>query len=448
MKRVQDLLRTVVVRTNPVFPFRYLNRGPYWLAIHAFVRLCRRFPEIRGAYLRHGMAQGDWVPGLSDIDLTVTFAGGLPIEEELGFLMRFRTAHAELRPMFPMLTHVAVLNEEHLDAWTRFGIGGQEARQWKVLLGEAPACSCDDATAAKDFLDDAICRHFEYMLAGFFKPPTYLETRGLQRVASRVLRHASAKLPETKDPALLAARVLLGIDRWIKEVEEDSPTSNLGNENQESIMIRGNVCIVVPAEPFSEESVRETLLRLRPKLLRLRDETAGGMQVWLATRRILRYWFRVSQPRQYHDWIDARIVLGTHVLSGIERPCEEEYVRSLLNMTSLILAFPQWETVILPSEPAWFAGAAFRWQVLRGWFLRLYLETGLHWRTETETQPEIERRYPDLVREFDEIRKLAVTQGCAPADVRLRGYRLLKKTAVSVHRVLAAAPVRAYAIHG
>ena len=82
----KTLVRTVVVKTNPIFPFYRLNRIPYELAIKSIKQLCAKFPEIKSLYLRHGLTRLDWEPGLSDIDLTLVMSSELSQEEEYDFL--------------------------------------------------------------------------------------------------------------------------------------------------------------------------------------------------------------------------------------------------------------------------------------------------------------------------------------------------------------------------
>ncbi len=84
--KCRDFIREVVLRTNPYRPFSSLNKVPYRLAIEAFLRLCGKFPEITSAYLRGSLVSRDWVPALSDIDLTVIVDDQLGLDEEYAFL--------------------------------------------------------------------------------------------------------------------------------------------------------------------------------------------------------------------------------------------------------------------------------------------------------------------------------------------------------------------------
>jgi hypothetical protein len=82
---VKELVRFLIVKSNPYGPFSTLNKMPYYIAIKGFIQICKRFPEIKSIYLRHGLAEGNWVPGISDIDLTVVIDSDLTVEEEFDF---------------------------------------------------------------------------------------------------------------------------------------------------------------------------------------------------------------------------------------------------------------------------------------------------------------------------------------------------------------------------
>jgi hypothetical protein len=79
---LREAIRTAVVKTNPHWPFSTLNKLPYSLALKAFVQVCRQFSEVKSVYLRHGLTRDDWLPAVSDIDLTLIIESSLSIEAE------------------------------------------------------------------------------------------------------------------------------------------------------------------------------------------------------------------------------------------------------------------------------------------------------------------------------------------------------------------------------
>ena len=112
----KTLLRMAVLKTNAHWPFSLLNPMPYSWAIRQFVKACQHFPEIRSVYLRHALLQGQWTPGLSDIDLTVIIDQRVARAEEFAFLAAFWKRIGLLQRVFPMLGEIQILSEAHLDS--------------------------------------------------------------------------------------------------------------------------------------------------------------------------------------------------------------------------------------------------------------------------------------------------------------------------------------------
>jgi hypothetical protein len=432
MSRARDLLRIAVLKTNPVFPFSWLNRAPYRLALNRFERLCRKFPEIQGVYLRHGLAQAGWVPGISDIDLTVTYVRGLPAGDEFRFLRAFRESVVRLRRAFPMLMDVEILDQELLTSFTRFGIRGLDRADWKVLSGPAVLLR-RDSQSATDRIDDALCRFFEHLLPRYSEPPTYLVGQRMWRAASRILRHAPEDVREPPanaiagGPALLVTRVLLALDQWIaREAPEETAATEA---EEESVLRREETCLLVIDPKRDEEQVRHAIIRHRDRF--------SGRPLGVVTPRVLRYWMRVWQPRQYYDWKEyAERLNGPDVLSRIAPPDEDAYLRGLLHLTHHVLSFPQREDLLLSARPKWFAGEAFRWMAIRGWYLKLYLEMGFHSTKTEDVMMKIARCYPDELGELEQIAEAAREGSLAEETLRFQGFRLLKNTAEAANRAL------------
>src|SRR4029079_1715464 len=113
-----------------------LNKIPYSLAIKAFLQMAKKFPEIKSVYLRHGMLGKDWVPAISDVDLTLIIENGLKVEEEFAFLISFWSQFKRLKNVFPMLGEIDILHAKQFNAWVSVTIRGYEARNWVLLSGE------------------------------------------------------------------------------------------------------------------------------------------------------------------------------------------------------------------------------------------------------------------------------------------------------------------------
>src|SRR5437870_844366 len=198
--KIRDIVRTAVIKTNPYWPFSTLNKTPYYFAIRIFVEACGRFPEIRAVYLRSGLAEGYWSPGLSDIDLTVIVDSRLTIDEEFAFLRSFWKRYDRLRNFFPMLGEVEILNIEQLKTWTRFGLRGYQAPRWKLLYGTETARNQyqgDNRRLTKDRVDDALSFYQGYFREKFTvqKQTSYLVSVELKRISEKIFRCLNSMNP-------------------------------------------------------------------------------------------------------------------------------------------------------------------------------------------------------------------------------------------------------------
>lgn len=129
------LLRTLVLKTNPYFPFRHTNRWPYALALKGTVATVRNYPEVIALYLRHGLASGDWTPGLSDIDQSVILERGLPAAREFEVVSSLRAAYRRLIRLFPMVSEPEILGVDDLKVWLGATCQAPAPRSWILLHG-------------------------------------------------------------------------------------------------------------------------------------------------------------------------------------------------------------------------------------------------------------------------------------------------------------------------
>jgi predicted nucleotidyltransferase len=67
---IQDLIQRIVINTS-FFPLTYFYKKVYDLSILIALLLLRRVDGVITVYLRRGVAKGEIVYGLSDIDLSV-----------------------------------------------------------------------------------------------------------------------------------------------------------------------------------------------------------------------------------------------------------------------------------------------------------------------------------------------------------------------------------------
>ncbi len=197
-----DLVRNAVLRTNPYWPFRRCNRIPYHVAIRSVVRSIRRQPGIRSLYLRHGLAEGEWTPALSDIDFTLILKRGFPAEAEFGFLKDFWTRYGHLRRAFPMLGEVEILAEDELAPWLSLSSCVPGGRHWTLLHGEHSEDLSADGSPhwRRRALSFALWIYLEILPPCAMRPDSFLRRQDIQRRAGKILRLLQPILAEAGQP--------------------------------------------------------------------------------------------------------------------------------------------------------------------------------------------------------------------------------------------------------
>lgn len=81
------------------------------------------------------MISKDWVPGSSDIDLSI-ITKKMRTKKELTFLKNFWGRYLKLKKIFPFLGEAGVCNKNELNNWYRFGgARALEMNEWKLLCG-------------------------------------------------------------------------------------------------------------------------------------------------------------------------------------------------------------------------------------------------------------------------------------------------------------------------
>lgn len=186
-------LQKLVLLLNRV-PFAlFITRLPYYAAVKACKTLMARHPAIQAAYARNSFALGTWVPGRSDIDLTVTWQNPT-VEDlpngmtELDVLGDWWRDYGKLQRWYPMLGEVEMIHSDHLLASTRFGLTGFEATLWLPIYGSiAPQSGyCGDKVQYNgDRLSYAISV-YHHQMHGAVKSAS---TMTLQRYAKKIWRY-------------------------------------------------------------------------------------------------------------------------------------------------------------------------------------------------------------------------------------------------------------------
>jgi hypothetical protein len=194
----RDLVRTLILKTNPYWPFSRCNRMPYALAIRALVETFRKLPEIRGIYLRNGLVAGQWIPAMSDIDISILIQKELTAEQEYGFLESFWKKYAGLKRFFPMLGEVEILNEAEFATWLSYTSCTPGPREWVLLHGKRDAGLAGDGSPCwrRRSLNLALYVYMDLLPPCFAVPSSFLRQQDIQRRIRKIMRQLGPVLAE------------------------------------------------------------------------------------------------------------------------------------------------------------------------------------------------------------------------------------------------------------
>ncbi|MFC1680798.1 hypothetical protein ACFL1S_03265 [Pseudomonadota bacterium] len=201
MITLRQFLQSLVLNVNRLPYGLKLTRLPYRLALHAVIRLVGRYPTVKAVYARNSYALGTWVPGRSDIDLTLILDARSSPDEEMRTVQGFRKGYAALVRRFPMLGEFEVINEAHLDAWTRYSITGYEARFWLPLYGSHPVRTLHHGEAEQlklDRLNHALSIYMHQMSPVLWSAPRPV----LKRYVIKIMGYLDSPVEVGTDGAL------------------------------------------------------------------------------------------------------------------------------------------------------------------------------------------------------------------------------------------------------
>jgi hypothetical protein len=428
----RDILRTAVMGSNPYWPFSRLNKMPYAVAVKAFVQLCKGFPEIKCAYLRAGLAEGNLIPALSDIDLTVIVHGKLALNQEFTFLRTFWRRYGLLKRFFPMIGEVDVLTDRQLKTWTQFGLRGYEAPHWKLLYGTEvlrTGYSENGRRLIKDCLNDALSFYRGYFREKFSAQEqcSYLTAQDLRRITAKIFRclrsinpsrPAKSELLATKSNSLeILYQILRGLERGIGHFESgavssprDAGVCKLESSNP---VFRGDKRANVAELSRLNGAIVSVLRNYHGRILVVlksglnRAELKNCMEALqrvfpldrpiVLTGSLFTYMLCHYDPFEYGHLMRFREVLfGKDLVPEIQPPCQESILEYLLGQVPNILTFPRSRAVFSSN----FSATSFLMEhsvrlVERALILKLYLEKGVVQPWYHELLIECEKRYPE-----------------------------------------------------
>jgi hypothetical protein len=440
--KIRDIVRTAVIKTNSYWPFSSLNKTPYYLAIRIFVEACRRFPEIRSVYLRSGLAEGHWLSGLSDIDLTVIIDSRLSTDAEFAFLCSFWKRYNLLKCFFPMLGEIEILNNQQLKTWTQFGLRGYEAPHWRLLYGAETLrspYSGDSRRLTKDCLNDALSFYRGYFREKFTADEQcpYLISQELKRITAKIFRCLSSMNPiRSVNGKVLDANYdnVEMLHRILSCLEEDIARFNAceiprscdddAAALESSKPVPHDDKLVNPTELSRLNGAIESVLRnyhgmifvvLKAGLDRskLRDCIEALQRSFphegpiILTRSLFTYMQRHYDPFDYGHLIRFREVLfGEDLVLKIQPPSRDSLIDYLLGQVPNILTFPRSCAVILSdSRTTSFLIRELARVVERALLLKLYLEKGVVQPWYNELLTECQQLYPEIYKKLRELKE-------------------------------------------
>lgn len=138
----KETLRYFVLKTNKFWPLRNLYKTIYLLSLKILVYYFKRIPEIETIYLRGSLISEDWIPGDSDIDLTIIIKD-ISIEKEIQFLIEFWTKFRFSTRILPflfeeevgLLTISEFTKESFSQGYIKYAFG-IPVENWKLLIGK------------------------------------------------------------------------------------------------------------------------------------------------------------------------------------------------------------------------------------------------------------------------------------------------------------------------
>lgn len=420
---MKDFIRTLVLKTNAVWPFSFLNRMPYYLGVRAFVQVCKDFPQIQNAYLRHGLLGSDWVPGISDIDLTVLFESGRTSEEEFNFATSFWRRVGHLKRFFPMLGEIEVIDSKQMSSWTRFTIRGKESDSWKPLLrmGNLPVNYM--ATGEEDFVNSfnyALFYYFNFFLKRFLtvemNPVTIAQ---LQRISQRVTRCANmdAGFEKMKNPSAMLCALITLLDKRL-ETFVTPPGASIQTQRGPArrIPLRESESLAAALRPFDSliQSIylgeyRSTVVlsgSMNPRELEdcmevLKGQLGQSTSLHVVTFRMFDYLLRYYDPFFYAHLMQNRaLAFGSDVFEQIAAPTMGAFIRRLLDQTVTILTFPTSQAFVTCDDPAWYGGLEVDSWMERCLRLKLFLEHGLIPLTHSEWIRQTQNYYQSYLNDY------------------------------------------------
>lgn len=470
--KLRDVVRTAVLATNPYWPFSTVNRYPYQVAVKALARLCAQHRHIKSVYLRSGLVERDWVPGISDIDCTVVVDSNLSIDHQSVFLRRFWRQFTALKRVFPMLGEVDVLDDRTIASWSRFGLPGYSMPNWRLVHGlesVKPTHSAETGQLYRDCVNYSL-NYYHWYFRGYFAQtfygqaePDYLLASDLQRLASKISRSLAhgQSLPAQEARHLagqtqqeVSAAVFKAMEKATAATETIAPLSAAranaawAANFQSHPPLRSQSLDAALFTPWRDviESVFQDFRDRVYVVLKdgldvssvaacargLKDAFAPNAVVMLMSHSTFTYMVHYYEPFEYLNLLRHRkLAFGVDLLPQIAPPNRQACCEFLLGQAPNLLVYPQSIKMHLTDSTASTSGEMAS-TLERALLLLLYLEHDFVVPQADVMLRECEQRYPEY---FAGLRAFAESTTATQSRDR---FEIFKRVADDIDRHLTA----------
>ena len=437
-----DLLRTLVLKTNSYFPFRYSNRWPYALALKRMVAAVRPYPEVRALYIRHGLTSLDWTPGLSDIDQSVILERGLPAGREFDVVDSLHASYRRLKRWFPMLGELEILGADDLNAWLRATSEAPAPRSWTLLYG-TPAFEPDSDHSPhwrSRALKVAMWIYLDMLPPCLAKRDSYLQRVDvLRRVKKidRLLRPNQAEKGEKEapiDPHAHVPVLVAHAAKWLETAVALSDCSACAGK-RDTTHPPEEIAGVRSALTFGGKFIVTLPNGLAPDTI---TAITAGKQ-WdrpplPMAESVFAYMARRYDPYGYAALLrGGEISFGADPLEGVPPPGRAEFAAYLLSRFDHTLVFTRGEEMFPASESP--VVAELGWGLNRLMGIRLLVEKGWVSADQDEIDAQWRREFPERAQALDELRLIARR---APRAARQEAFALFRSLANEVRDAVTA----------
>lgn len=439
---MRDILRTAVLRTNPYWPFTHCNRWPYYAAMRALQAAVRSRPEIRSVYARNGFANGTWIPGSSDIDLTIVLRPGLSAGEEFHKIDAFRASLRRLQAAFPVL-EPDTLSACDFPLWLNATSQRSGPSSSILLYGEAdPGLEIAGSPHWRvRALDVALWVYTDPLPPCLAKPSSFLRAHDIARRVRKIVRTVEPVIEEgfldvgvsmpslvsraTKMLELATARVEpalsmsdgagaslyeAGSNRGVTNANSAAPPGVIG------VIRRRADVITVIEDGLSLERIAEIF----------DQSTRWGTPQLVFPASVFRYWLRYYDPYEYSRLFRERVITaGRDPLDGFPPPGTIEFGSYWHRRLDNILTSVRGDEVFC--RPGSFSMARFHSKVVRAMALRMVLKKNRVFPELNQIDASWRSEYPDVAGIFEELRT-DVANGRESA-ARLKAFTLLRSCA-------------------